>query len=140
MLQAVGTVAVDREQAARQWLANFSEVVQRRDYDAGRELFADHVAAFGTIARIVRGLDRLQKQQWSKVWGNTRGYRFDLDELVVDGTSDLIWLAVPWRGEGLNADGSTFPRTGRVTFILQNIQVQWLCVHSHHSRDPDGKL
>ncbi len=139
MLQVVGTL-IDREQIARQWLANFSHVVQQRDFEAGRDLFADHVAAFGTIARIVCGLDRLEKQQWRKVWGNTKGYRFDLDELVVDGTSEMIWVAVPWRGEGINGDGSTFLRTGRVTFILQQIEDQWLAVHSHHSRDPDGKL
>jgi ketosteroid isomerase-like protein len=139
MLQAVGTM-IDRDQVARQWLADFSRVVQQRDFEAGRELFADHVAAFGTIARIGCGLDRLEKQQWRKVWGNTKGYRFDLDELVVDGTGEMIWIAVPWRGEGINTDGSTFLRTGRVTFVLQHIQDQWLAVHSHHSRDPDGKL
>ena len=74
MLQVVGTL-IDREQIARQWLANFSHVVQQRDFEAGRDLFADHVAAFGTIARIVCGLDRLEKQQWRKVWGNMRRCR-----------------------------------------------------------------
>lgn len=139
MLEVMGTM-VDREQIARQWLTDFSEVVQQRDYPSGRKLFAKQVAAFGTIARIVCGLDRLEKQQWQKVWGNTRGYRFDLHDLVVDGTSEMIWIAVPWRGDGLRADGRSFLRTGRVTFILQHIDGQWVAVHSHHSRDPDGNL
>jgi ketosteroid isomerase-like protein len=139
MLQAVGTL-IDREQIARQWLTDFSTAVQQRDFQVGRALFAGHVAAFGTVARIVCGLDGLEKQQWQKVWGNTRAYRFDLGELVVDGTGEIIWIAVPWRSEGIHADGSTFPRTGRVTFVLQQIEDQWLAVHSHHSRDPDGKL
>src|SRR5690349_13599306 len=59
MLQVMGTL-IDREQIARQWLATFSHVVQQRDFESGRDLFADHVAAFGTIARIVCGLDRLE--------------------------------------------------------------------------------
>jgi ketosteroid isomerase-like protein len=139
MLSTAG-IGIDRRQIARQWLGDFSRAVQDRDYESGRRLFAQHVAAFGTVARIVCGRDHLEEQQWRKVWENTRGYRFDLDELVVDGTNQMIWMAVPWRGEGIRADGATFPRTGRVTFILQHIDGEWLAVHSHHSRDPDGKL
>jgi len=49
------------------WLKEFSAAVRRRDVAAGKNLFASHFVAFGTLAVRVNRLDDLVARQWQAV-------------------------------------------------------------------------
>ena len=122
--------------AIRAWLDAFAAAVRKRDFTAGRALFADSVVAFGSIENICRGIDALEQSQWRNVWPRTTDYQIELASSDLCNESNLAWAAATWSSLG-NVDGQTFQRTGRATFVWRRRGDVWLAVHSHHSFDPD---
>ena len=129
----------DSDPGPRAWLERFAAAVRGMDYQTGREMFDDNVVAFGTLARMVSGLDPLIEQQWQKIWGCTRGFHFLLDEAHIQTDGDVTWIATPWQSQGRDDTGHWFDRRGRCTLILHRKGGRWLCVHSHYSREPIPK-
>ena len=129
--------AVDEREA-------FAKAVRDVDYDAGREMFHPDAVGFGTFARMAVGRENLINEQWRKIWGCTRGFRFltEDDDAVVHVENDSAWVATMWHSEGRDEHGQWFDRHGRTTLLLRRDPTsgRWLCVHSHYSRIPTPKI
>jgi ketosteroid isomerase-like protein len=121
---------------ARAWLAELEACVGAHDFARGRTIFAEDAVAFGSVAAMLVGLDALEQYQWRRVWPFIRAFRFTTDQLHCGVAGTTVWLACPWTSEGLRADGTTFPRPGRMTAVLQRDDGRWLAVHTHFSRVP----
>jgi hypothetical protein len=128
-----------------QWLDHFAACVRNRDLDGGRELFAPDVHAFGTRAEQANDLAELVERQWSRVWFNTRGFRFleeSVQELAAEDSS-LVGILALWDSEGLDAGGRSFIRRGRCTILLRREEsspLGYVAVHTHFSKTPRDEL
>jgi ketosteroid isomerase-like protein len=126
--------------SVRDWVAAWGTEVAGVDMTTARDRFAADVVAFGTYAEAVRGLDRLEAEQWRNVWPQISGFAFRVDELIVvasaDGTQAVA--VVPWDSVGIDADGARFDRPGRATIVLQRTSANepWTGVHTHFSLAP----
>ena len=119
--------------AVRSWLAEMQDCVQKVDFERCRAIFAPDVAAFGSLGERLVGLERLENDQWRRVWPRIDGFTFDLDQLDWGGTDSVLWLACPWTSEGRRDDGAPFVRPGRITAVLEMRDERWVAVHTHHS-------
>ena len=137
---AVKDESPDRIDAIHHWLERFAAAVRAADYDAGRALFHPDAVGFGTFTRMAIGRENLIESQWRNIWGCTRGFRFLLDEAVIQIEGDIAWVATPWHSQGRDEAGQWFDRHGRTTLILRRQGDRWLCVHSHYSRVPTPVL
>lgn len=122
--------------ALRGWLRDFSACVHAVDFEGGRAMCAPDLVAFGTVAEFVVGLDRVMAEQWRRVWPNIREFTILADRALGGITGDHAWVAAPWDSRGVRADGSTFPRPGRLTIILERRHGRWLATHTHFSLSP----
>ena len=119
------------------WLSEMEQCVRAVDYERCRAIFAPDVAAFGTKASVVVGLDALERDQWRQIWGPIRNFTFLVEEMHCGLSRDeLLWIACPWTSEGRGAGGEWVRRPGRMTAILERRQGRWLAVHTHHSLAP----
>lgn len=127
------------------WLDEFADCVRRRDPQRGRSLFAPDIRAFGTRAEQVNDLAELVEHQWSKVWFNTRGFRFfpkSVQELTAADDSLVCVLAL-WDSEGLDGSGRSFTRRGRCTIALRREKsspLGYVAIHTHFSKTPPDEL
>lgn len=127
----------DVRDALIEWLRQFESCVRRVDYQSAKLLFDEHVSAFGTHQAVIRGLDQLAREQWSQIWPNTSDLTYRTDELTYDAAGDVAWVACPWDSTGRHADGSTYPRPGRVSVGLRRgADGRWRATHTHHSLHP----
>jgi ketosteroid isomerase-like protein len=85
---------------------------------------------------VVAGRDKLEREQWRKVWPVIRDFSFRLDELHCLGTADALCLVVPWDSIGTRAHGAPFSRPGRATLLLVPREGRWVAAHSHFSLAP----
>ncbi len=120
----------------RDWLRALESRVRAVDFDGGRALCSRDLVAFGTVAELVRGLDRVVVEQWQRVWPNIRDFTIRADEAVGGIRDDQAWVAAPWDSVGVRADGSTFRRPGRLTIAFARSDGQWLATHTHFSLTP----
>lgn len=126
--------------SVRDWVAAWGTEVAAVDITTARDRFAADVVAFGTYAEAVRGLDRLEAEQWRNVWPTISEFAFRVDELIViasaDGTQAVA--VVPWDSVGIDADGTRFDRPGRATIVLERRSAtdRWTGVHTHFSLAP----
>ena len=126
----------------REWFAQLSSACASVDYEAGRAIFAEDVASFGTKADIVIGLDPLQANQWEGIWPNIKDFRVDLDSVRGGGDGDSAWGIATWTSTGFHESGESFHRPGRATVALERRKTEtspegeWLAVHTHFSLNP----
>jgi catechol 2,3-dioxygenase-like lactoylglutathione lyase family enzyme/ketosteroid isomerase-like protein len=120
----------------RDWLRALQRCVRAVDFEAGRELCAPDLFAFGTVAEFVDGLDTVMDAQWRKVWGTIRDFTISADEARGGIHGDQGWVAAAWDSVGVRPDGSTFPRPGRLTIIFGRRHGRWLATHTHFSLSP----
>ncbi len=125
-------------QSIHLWLEEFASAVRAVDYRRGMRLFAPDVLAFGTRNERLVGLEMLVERQWKQIWGVTSGFRFDSDRVVCGRSGLTAWAAAPWESQGRRANGATFERRGRATFVLEDRDGCWLAVHSHLSMNPSS--
>jgi ketosteroid isomerase-like protein len=123
-------------ESARAWLLEMQASVRSIDYARARSLFAEDVVAFGTFAAVVSGLDRLEHEQWRKIWPTIRDFTFRLDLVHCLGSEDAMCVVVPWDSIGVRDDGQTFDRPGRATVLLAPRGERWVATHSHFSVAP----
>lgn len=129
-------------QAVREWFTRLSAACAAVDYGAGRLIFADNVASFGTRADIVTGLDPLQRNQWEGIWPNIENFKIDLDSVMGGGSGVSAWGIATWSSTGFDEDGTPFERPGRATVVLELRKSdrapggEWLAVHTHFSLNP----
>ena len=123
----------------RDWLRALERCVRAVDFEGGRELCAPDLFAFGTVAEFVDGIDAVMDAQWRKVWGNIREFTIRADEARGGIQGDHGWVAAPWDSLGIRADGSTFPRPGRLTIIFSRRAGGWLATHTHFSLTPASR-
>lgn len=127
------------------WLDQFATCVRNRDLHGGRALFAPEIAAFGTRAETAHGLADLIERQWSRVWFDTRGFRFLADSIrkfAAEDDSQICLLAL-WESEGADTNGVTFARRGRCTVVLRRERshpMGYVAVHTHFSKTPPDEL
>src|SRR5262245_13601495 len=127
---------LDSEPLVRQWLLEFARVIRKRDYEAGRRLFAEDAVGFGTVAGRCDGLAELEARQWRSVWGVTSGFEFEMGQALFYGCGELASVACCWRSHGCREDGSKLLRRGRCTFAFRIQSGLCLAVHSHFSLVP----
>jgi len=118
--------------SVREWLAAFQAAVRARDYDGGRKLCSPEIVGFGTVASRVRGIERLETEQWRMVWDRTTDFHFH-DILAIVEHADLAAVVVEW--SSVRADDFVL-RQGRATIVLSATQREWLAVHTHFSLVP----
>ena len=127
------------------WLEEFAACVRNRNLQRGRELFDPRVRSFGTRAEDAHDLNDLQQRQWTRVWFNSRGFRF-LDETIQEIPSDdgsQVCVLGLWESEGLAGDGKTFVRRGRCTLVLRRADAgstRYVAMHTHFSKTPPDEL
>ena len=122
------------------WLLRWQDQINARDYVGARAMFAEDVAAFGTFADRLQGLDALVEQQWREIWPVTSGFRFDLASLSTSAQAEgeLAFAAVLWSSTGLLEGALTYPRRGRATIVLERAADGVLrAVHTHLSMSRD---
>jgi ketosteroid isomerase-like protein len=124
----------------RAWLEEWAGYVRARDFERARNLFHADVIGFGTYMRLVKGLDRLEQDQWRNIWGTIEDFRFVVDDLEVSASTDGLqaWAVVPWSSTGFHEDGSSFDRPGRATviFVRDHTGEPWRAIHTHISLAP----
>ncbi|MFI5426709.1 YybH family protein [Aeromicrobium sp. UC242_57] len=125
--------------ATREWLASFAAAVRARDFAAGRELCAPEVEGFGTVTGRYVGLVDLEADQWRSVWPRTRDFAFDLERATVWTVGDQSTAIVEWSSQGIDPDGSTHPRSGRATVVVQHDADRTVAVHTHFSMTPGSR-
>lgn len=123
-------------EAARHWFEALQECVRAVDYRRARDLFADEVVSFGTHASLVFGRDALQREQWSHVWPAIREFTFRLDEILCHGDERGLCAVALWDSLGTGPGGSTYPRPGRATVLLELRQGRMVATHTHFSLSP----
>jgi catechol 2,3-dioxygenase-like lactoylglutathione lyase family enzyme/ketosteroid isomerase-like protein len=133
---AVEVGADDPLAPLRAWLEALQRCVRAGDFESGRALCAPGLIAFGTVAPFVEGLEAVMQQQWRRVWPNIRDFTIRLDDLRGEVDGDRAWVAARWDSLGLRADGSTFPRPGRLTIQFRRQDGAWLATHTHFSLSP----
>lgn len=123
--------------ALRAWLTEWAGRVRAGDFAGGRALCAPELLAFGTRAEMVEGVDTVAAQQWRHVWPRIQNFAVRVDEArgAIDG--DRGWVAARWDSLGVRPDGSTFPRPGRLTVLLERRAGRWLAIHTHFSLTPE---
>ena len=126
--------------AIREWFATWGNQVAAVDFVSARALFHPEVIGFGTFMDVVRGLDRLETQQWRSIWPTIEGFHFLVDQLVADVSEDgkHAYGIVPWMSTGFHDDGTTYDRPGRATvlFTRDNTSEPWRAIHTHISLAP----
>lgn len=126
------------------WLDAFAARVRARDFAGGRALFAREAHGFGTVARVVRSLDALEREQWSRVWPVTSGFRFERRGLRIEASPDgLLAVAMAtWKACNRPSPARTvFDRRGRATVVLRRAgaAAPWIAEHTHFSFDPPAR-
>ena len=121
---------------ARQFLEEMQACVRAVDFLRARPLFAEDAIGFGTYAAVVHGRDRIESDQWRQVWPRIKDFTFRLDELECLGGEATLCVIVTWDSLGTRPDGSTFPRPGRATLLLEPRNGRWVATHSHFSLAP----
>ena len=136
-------IVCDGREAVVAWLEDFAAAVRSQDFAGGRAMFAPDAIGFGTVATVADGLDRLETDQWRRVWTVTRGFSFDLTSMRHGGCDATYWVAVPWSSWGRDASGREFERRGRATIVLQREGDRLVSKHTHFSfapaDDADGR-
>lgn len=120
----------------RDWLSRLQACVRAVDFESGRRLCTPELIAFGTVAHLVEGVDRVMEQQWRRVWPNIRDFTIRVDALRGEVSGDRAWVAAPWDSLGVRRDGTTFPRPGRLTIAFEQRDGRWLATHTHFSLSP----
>jgi ketosteroid isomerase-like protein len=128
-------VAAPDAPSVDRWLDAFAAAVRAADYARGADLFDPGVLGFGTVVERADGRERLLAGQWEKIWGVTRGFRFDPGARI-EVLGDVAWVASTWSSTGFDAAGRPYPRVGRATIVLRRGGTGWLAVHSHVSLRP----
>jgi len=116
------------------WLINFQNAIRSKDYLAALDLFDDEAIMFGTRINFSTALEEYAKNQWLQIWENSQNFTFT-QVLKLLSAGELAWLATLWTNETNTGSGIEF-RSGRATFVLQNQNGNWICVHSHFSETP----
>lgn len=123
-----------------EWFSSWDRLVDGVDFVPARELFSDDVIGFGTRMDTVKGLDRLERDQWRRVWPTIDRFRFDLSTLECVISPDRLQGIgiVVWRSTGYGKDGTPFDRPGRATVVFQRADARdaWKAVHTHISLAP----
>lgn len=127
------------------WHEQFAACVRDGDFAGGRALFAPDCKGFGTVTEFAAGLDRLITDQWRHVWPDTRGFHFlpEPFEVILSADRSQACVLALWESHGSQPDGTTFPRRGRCTTLLQRSPAsptKWLAAHTHYSKTPDGEI
>ena len=126
--------------AISSWFTTWGNLVAEVNFTSARELFHPDVIGFGTYMDVVRGLDRLEAQQWRSIWPTIEGFTFLVDQLVCDVSEDgkHAYGIVPWTSTGFHEDGAPYDRPGRATvlFTRENPTKPWRAIHTHISLAP----
>lgn len=122
--------------AVEQWFELLGRYCAAVDFESARAIFAEDVASFGTLARVVTGAEALESEQWRGIWPNIADFMIDMETVTSGGGDDLAWGMAAWSSTGFHEDGSRFDRPGRASVVLARRDGRWLAVHTHFSLAP----
>jgi ketosteroid isomerase-like protein len=71
-------------------------------------------------------------ESWERIFANTLGMRFQLDDLRVEIRGDVAWVLLVEELESRHADG-TVTATVQATNVFERHDGRWLLVHHHGS-------
>ena len=123
----------------REWLLAFAARVRAVDYAGGRAMCAPDMIAFGTYAAMVEDIDAIMDAQWRNIWPTIREFSIRAEAARGGISGDTAWVAAPWDSLGTRADGSTYPRPGRLTIVFTRREGRWLARHTHLSLVPEPR-
>ena len=110
--------------------------VRKIDYEAVRDLIPDDGLYFGSVAPMARGYKELYEQQFSKVWPNISDFNIIADSIDVKVDGDLACAIFLFQSGGTDPAGNPIQRKGRMTFVFERRNGNWVMTHSHDSLFP----
>ena len=113
------------------WIARFQAAVRSGDPVAGLPLFSPGTASFGTRTNFASSSRELLEKQWSQIWARSHDFELHILKEVMLGPEHRLILCHFVNHTEIN--GRETERHGRATFILEKLQNDWLCIHSHFS-------
>ena len=122
--------------AVEQWFELLGRYCAAVEFESARAIFAEDVASFGTHARVVKGVETLESEQWRGIWPNIADFKIDMETVASGGDGDLAWGMAAWSSTGFHEDGTSFDRPGRASVVLARRDGRWLAVHTHFSLMP----
>jgi ketosteroid isomerase-like protein len=136
-LSASGPAVESDRASVLAWVDAWGEQVAGARMTEARDRFDPAVSGFGTHSDVLRGLDDLFTNQWSRVWPTIEDFVFhthDADVLVSGDRCQAV-VVLGWGSTGIHADGSTFDRPGRATLVLvrDDLGAPWRGIHTHFS-------
>ena len=126
----------DDAQRIRQILDKVVDSVHNLDYEAVRHFIPDDGLYFGSVATMARGYDELREQQFTKVWPNVSEFNIPSESIVVHVARPLAWATCLFRSGARGPGNQPAERRGRMTFIFELRDENWMMVHSHDSLYP----
>lgn len=117
-------------------LNRVQESVRKLDYDAVRDLIPDDGLYFGSVAAVARGYEELLEQQFTKVWPNISEFNMLADSIDVKVSDSLACATCIFESGGINPAGNQIQRKGRMTFVFELRNGDWVMTHSHDSLFP----
>jgi len=112
------------------------ESVHKLDYAGVRDLIPDDGMYFGSVTPVARGFQELYEQQFSKVWPNISEFKMVDESIALQVCGPLAWATSLFVSGGKGSDGELIQRKGRMTFVFERRDGNWVMVHSHDSLYP----
>ena len=117
-------------------LGRVQSSVHALDYEAVRDLIPEDGLYFGSVAAVARGYDELYEKQFTRVWPNISEFTIPDESINVRVSRPLAAATCLFESTARGADGNKFERQGRMTFVFELRDDNWIMVHSHDSLYP----
>lgn len=116
------------------WLSNFEESVNNRDFKRALGLYSDNAILFGSRVPVSQSIVEYSDLQWSLIWNSSQNFRISKILQLIE-TDEIKTCAVLWTIE-TEIDAIIKKRSGRATFIFRRGARALAAVHSHFSETP----
>ena len=128
-------MTVNAHEAVRTHLERVQTCVQNMDYDGVRDLIPDDGLYFGSVAVQARGYKELRSNQFEKVWPNISEFSILEDSISIRAYESVAWATCLFESRGSDPNDLS-KRRGRMPFVFELRDNQWVMAHSHDSLFP----
>ena len=126
---------MDAEAAIRDILHRVVNCVRDLNFEGVRDLIPDDGIYFGSVAPVARGYEELKENQFKHVWPNVRDFTILPDSISVKSSGSQAWATCLFES-GVADPSDQTKRRGRMTFVFELRNGDWIMVHSHDSLYP----
>src|SRR5688500_14853808 len=126
--------ALSTEAAIRALLETNAEAIRSKDVTAATAIYSPNVLLFDLIEPLqTKGIAALRARltQWFSSFDGPLG--FDLRELEITASDGIAFCHSLNHVKATTVEGKALDMQWRATLCLQNIDGQWMVVHSHTS-------